>query len=611
LLLQPARVQEFLLSTSILHELSAPLCDRLTGEPDGAALLDLLVQRSLFVTAVGEEGGTFRYHPVVRVLLRQHLRAASPGRDVALLEAAANWHLERAEISRAVPYLIEAEAWELALASLLRYGGGLIDAGEAALVATWVGAIPRSARENRQDIALVEGVAHAMGGDLNRAGPILSSLEARPELDDGLRLTAHLARAVVELHRGDPASARRTADSLLAELSDCNGPFTGMRVLAFTRDDLYDGAHLIRGTSCLYLDDVAEADRSLDVALKSRRLLWQIDGLGAAALLAATKGQLRTAEQRARRSLGLADDLGAGDQPPTAEAHLALAQVAVARSDIDSANTHLMSVGARLLPGRRPMLRALAAVELAQVALADGRPRDAALAVTSVESGDGPRLPEAIAARVRALDALTRIGLGDLEGATAVLDRAPCHSTLGNVARVRLAIERSDLADAAELVTQWDNRASGERVPELEIWASVVAHLQGDALVGQARLCAALALAEPDHRLDVFRHAAHWCLGPVRARYVEEPSPFLRCVIEALPASSPEVPVSPHLVEQITEREYSVLVLLPTRMSNQDIATRLGVSRNTVKTHLKHIYRKLGVDCRSEAVAVAERQRLV
>jgi LuxR family transcriptional regulator, maltose regulon positive regulatory protein len=64
-------------------------------------------------------------------------------------------------------------------------------------------------------------------------------------------------------------------------------------------------------------------------------------------------------------------------------------------------------------------------------------------------------------------------------------------------------------------------------------------------------------------------------------------------------------PVVAALVEQLSERELRVLELLPTHLANQEIAGELYVSLNTVKTHLKSIYRKLGVSSRSEAVAAA------
>jgi LuxR family maltose regulon positive regulatory protein len=67
----------------------------------------------------------------------------------------------------------------------------------------------------------------------------------------------------------------------------------------------------------------------------------------------------------------------------------------------------------------------------------------------------------------------------------------------------------------------------------------------------------------------------------------------------------------PELVEQLTDREAMVLTLLPTRLSNAEMAERLGVSLNTLKTHIKHIYRKLAVTGRSEAVITAEHLRLI
>jgi LuxR family maltose regulon positive regulatory protein len=70
------------------------------------------------------------------------------------------------------------------------------------------------------------------------------------------------------------------------------------------------------------------------------------------------------------------------------------------------------------------------------------------------------------------------------------------------------------------------------------------------------------------------------------------------------------IPVK-EFVEQLTEREYIVLALLPTRLSNTEIADRLGVSLNTIKTHLKHIYRKFDVVGRRDAVDTAERLRLL
>ena len=65
------------------------------------------------------------------------------------------------------------------------------------------------------------------------------------------------------------------------------------------------------------------------------------------------------------------------------------------------------------------------------------------------------------------------------------------------------------------------------------------------------------------------------------------------------------------LVERLTEREFAVLRLLPTALSQRDIAAELFVSLNPTKTHCRAIYRKLGVDSRQEAVQSARAHRLL
>ncbi|HEX5365712.1 MAG TPA: helix-turn-helix transcriptional regulator, partial [Acidimicrobiales bacterium] len=89
------------------------------------------------------------------------------------------------------------------------------------------------------------------------------------------------------------------------------------------------------------------------------------------------------------------------------------------------------------------------------------------------------------------------------------------------------------------------------------------------------------------------------------------PTAFLRTVVERLSSTSRYRSPLPGIVEPLTERELAVLALLPTQLPNGEVADRLGISPNTLKTHLEHVYRKLGVARRGEAVATAERLHLL
>ncbi len=71
---------------------------------------------------------------------------------------------------------------------------------------------------------------------------------------------------------------------------------------------------------------------------------------------------------------------------------------------------------------------------------------------------------------------------------------------------------------------------------------------------------------------------------------------------------SSQAPGSPR---SLTAREVDVLGYLPTRLSTGEIAARLGISPNTVKTHLKNIYQKLGARSRNEAIVNAARLQLI
>ena len=159
---------------------------------------------------------------------------------------------------------------------------------------------------------------------------------------------------------------------------------------------------------------------------------------------------------------------------------------------------------------------------------------------------------------------------------------------------------------------RWPSEPEPRAPVERQLWLAILDHAEGDQATASGRMAAVVAQAEPEWDLELFRTAGHHVLGPARPLYRDVPSPFLRAIVDQqVAASSRRLGPGRDLVDPLTERESVLLALLPTRLSNAEIAGRLGVSVNTVKTHVKHVYRKLGVSGRSEAVAAAERMRLI
>jgi LuxR family maltose regulon positive regulatory protein len=222
-------------------------------------------------------------------------------------------------------------------------------------------------------------------------------------------------------------------------------------------------------------------------------------------------------------------------------------------------------------------------------------------------------MPRVVLARRRTVEAYLQVMTGDLNRAERVLDTAPEPPTSGVVsAGVRVAVERGDVSRARRLLEAWPDDPEPRAAAERLLWSAVLDHLEGDLQAAKTTFDAVVDAAEVEGDIGLFRAAGPHALGPARALYRDEPTPFLRTVVEApAPTGRAAVRSVKELVEQLTEREFALMALLPTRLSNVELAERLGISVNTVKTHLKHIYRKLGVTGRTQAVTEAERLRLL
>lgn len=610
---QPDDVRQFMLSTCVLERMSGPLCDAVTGGVGAQAMLDELDRRSLFVSPLDPRREWFRYHQLFRSLLRHHLRDDDPDRARLLLERAAAWHLDRHELEIGVDYLAQAGAWSSVLEAAFTFGGGLLVRGGAAAVARWIERVPPAARHGNARATLLHAAASIVAGDTRTADDELDGIGALGTVSAAERVLVDLLRARSALRQGAAvpamaAAARVARDVVSVEEADV----PNLPGLLTTREDVCAAAQVTRGAGLLLVGDVAAARAVLGAVLDRGNAVWQVQALGALALAETWSGQLTSAEQHAARALVSAEDLGLGQQLLVADAHLALAAVARERDDLGWAGTLLDEITGRPMSGRHPVLEALVVIEQALLALAAGRPADG-LAMLGRHGPHAARPdPPAVDARRRAVEARLRSMIGDVEGAQRVLDAGPGTSLDLRAEAVKLAIERGDVATARALVAHWPDGPEPRAGPGRELWLAVLDHLDGGDTTAGDRFAAVVAQAEPEGNLGLFRAAGRHVLGPARALYRADPSPFLRAILDPPGTAAARSPGrGSRLVEPLTERESVLLALLPTRMSNDEIARRLGVSINTVKTHIKHIYRKLEVAGRGEAVAVAERMHLI
>jgi LuxR family maltose regulon positive regulatory protein len=174
---------------------------------------------------------------------------------------------------------------------------------------------------------------------------------------------------------------------------------------------------------------------------------------------------------------------------------------------------------------------------------------------------------------------------------------------------VQVAVARHDLDAAAAHLARWrpgpsDPGAQRER----ELWAAILAAEAGDRRAARQRAGRLVAGAEAEGHVRLFLDAGRPAEQLLRDLHHASPSPYLRRLLEAasLPRQAAAAPGHPGL----SDRELEVVRYLPTTLSNTEIAARLYVSVNTLKTHLRAIYRKLGVTTRQAAIRRAEEEGL-
>jgi len=609
---QPQATRRFLLSTCVLDRMSGPLCDFVTGGRDGQAMLEELHRTSLFVTRLEGRHEWFRYHQLLRTLLRHHLHDEDPTRERLVLRRAAEWHLARDDLEEGVGYLAEAAAWEDVFAAAFTHSGALFARGEAMTVARWIDMVPRTVWRGRTRVMLLRAGASVMGGDPAGAGDDLDAIDALPT-SAAERVVATVLRSRWALQQGATTPAVAAADRALRAVETVGDtPLPNVLGLLGSRQDVSAAARVTRGTALLHQGETTSARTALEDVTDRSHVVWQIRALGSMALLEAWCGRLTLGDELAARALSLARQVGIHDQPITTDAYLALAHVARQRDELDRAASCLDQAAREASPSHDRVAATVVTVERALLALTTRGPADGLAVLAARRSVAHPPHPRAVHARQRAVEARLRAMIGDVEGAERALGTGAEDNTDVVAARVRLAIERGDLAAARALASRWPDDPEPRARLERRMWLAILDDLDGDETAARHQLADVVADAETERNIGLFRSAGHHVLGPARALYRAAPTAFLRTIVEPPDVvAAPQLGPARELVDQLTEREFMVLTMLPTRASNAEIADRLGVSVNTVKTHLKHIYRKLAVDGRNDAVAAAERMRLL
>ncbi|TCJ20020.1 helix-turn-helix transcriptional regulator [Rubrobacter taiwanensis] len=622
---QPEDVREFLLETSILEPLSAPLCEALTGRTDAWEVLEKLDRANLFLVPLDGERRYYRYHHLFAAFLRDRLRRTRPHEIPELHRRAGRWYEDDGCPAGAVEHLLAAGDFERAAALIEEETYAQRRYVEASLLLRWLRKLPNELVQLRPQLCLLYAWAlvHS-AGDLEEAERRLAEAESALNLDgsppEDLSAEERTLLGETYIIRARMAAMREDAP-LTIELSSRALELLPEDELHLRGDVALDLGHAYCSAGDLAAADAAFA-RATAAGREAEDLRTALFALRYRAALEISRGRLRKAEELLLEGQRLAESQP-GETPSVAGIiHTGMGWLLYERGELDEAQ-RLLETG--IAHGRRSgeaKILVYGYVNLARVLMVRG---DAAGAHHLIREAGRltPRWP-----LIWAWQARFHLAQGDVEPAARWMREYeatedylsyPRHFERITMARVTLAEGRS--GEALDLIDRLleGARSEGRSEHEIELLALRARALdgQGDRSEALISLKRALSLAEPAGFVSLFVEEGP-PVAALLAALAREPqtgdsgaahADYAGRLLEHF-ARKTSRGRTPGLAP-LSEREAEILALVAAGRSNAEIARQLYLSVGTVKAHIHRIFGKLLVRNRSQAVARARELRLL
>jgi len=626
---QTEPVRSFLLETSILSRLTGPLCDAVIGERGGKARLEELDRANLFLVPLDDRRLWYRYHQLFADVLRARLLDERPDRVPELHRRASDWYERNGERAEAFRHAMDggdveraADLVELAIPAMRQ-------ARQDATLRRWIEALPDEVFEVRPVLSVGSAGLLMSTGDPERVEARLRDAErwldaaAHPVGSDGAtrtmvvvdhdelpRLPAQIAIFRVALARiagdvdGTIAQAHRALALVGADDPLGRGAASGLLGLAlWTKGDL-EAAHEF------WADAVA--------ALEEAGHLSDVTG-GALALadIRIAQGRLRDAMATYEFGLALVTGPDGVVQRGAADMHVGMSEILRERNDLDAAARHLHTSRELGEHAGMPQNAHRWLVAMARLRLSEG---DLVAALALLDEAEGSYTADFFpdVRPIAAMKARVRVAQGEVaEALRWARDRQVGvdddltylrefeHVTLARALLPRSAPDATRLLDRLLTAAEQGHRTGS--VIEILVVQSLAHQSTSDGPAALAALERALTLSEPEGYVRTFLDE-----GPPMAALLRTAAQrgvardHVSRLVDGVGATPRSSPGPPGLVDPLSSRELDVLRLLRSDLSGPEIARELTVSLNTMRTHTKSIYSKLGVNDRRAAVRRAE-----
>jgi len=648
---QPEHTRIFLLQTAILDRLSGSLCDAVADQNGSQETLELLEDTNLFTVPLDDERHWYRYHRLFGDTLRARLEREFEAHEIQTLHRrASDWYDQHGFVLQGINHALDAQDYERAAQLIERRAEEIFQRSELNTLLGWIRALPSELVEERPVLSMIYGWALLATGHADEAEQCMCNIERAvgatadvlaADSAERRSLTPEALGALVEVTvlrisqavtRFDIPLVLELTQRMLPCVDDDTRPYLYNRpadlrpVVIFDMALAYEFGGQVSAASQAFAD-AAESSR------EQRNQFILLMAMSHLAQLQVLQGQLREAEKTCRQALQWGTEVAGPSSPIVGFAHIGLGNLSYERNELDAALTRLQEGIALLEPWRN--LEGLLAgyIGLARTKRAQGDWTGAFEAVDALAELCSTPATQMMAPAAEAFRASLLIEQGNLDAAgqwaaTSGLsaDGALVYLREGEtLIFARALIAQEELNDAIRLLTRLLAAARdggrGGRVIEVLVLQAVALKAQGRQAEALTALERALALAEPEGYARVFidqgeAMAVLLSQADTLPAYVGQLLVALENEITAEQRTTEEPALSPgldqsSLVEPLSERELELLRLIAAGMTNRAIAESLMVSVNTVKTHARNIYGKLGVRNRTQAAARARELGLI
>ncbi len=616
---QPTHIQEFLLKTSILDRLSAPLCDAVTDRENSQQLLEQLRKENLFLSTLDDENQWFRYHSLFANLLQQRLAIAQPDSLPSLYLNASRWFESNGYPNEAIEYALRGEHYQQAANLIDRCAEPTIIRSEIKTFIRWTAKLPENVVGQKPVLCILYAWAVLVtGGQTHVARNYLAKITPKDKYTAGKLKTV---KALSEVFEGNFLEAIELCREALFLLPADDHFF---RTIAAWN---LSGALAVKGEVEAGMNILQQV---VDASIAGHNYLVSIIALCRQGMFHAQMGNLQHAKELFEQAIAIATTDQEQPLPAVSEAYMGVGKVYWEWNQHDNARKYLLESIAHS-KWWREFTTIDSYVTLAHIYQNYGDHAGANQMIAAARKlAEQSTATESDDKYVASQQAHLWIRQDNLQSARrwaagSGLESYKHEEQLGSTGKpgrdvirlyelivyARLLIAEKQLTEAIHILNlvlpTLEKFGYAAKIIETNLLIAITKYEMGDTSVAISALKKAISTAQPEGYTRIFLDEGT-SLVPLLQELIalDEPANFAESLLEQSSRSADNPKTDTALIEPLSKRELEVLRMLRTELNAPEIADHLHIAVTTMRTHTKNIYSKLGVHSRFEAVAKAE-----